>query len=210
MLMIETKFVKLTDAASMLGMDEDNVLLAAAENKLKAWGLLNEPRNAERVFYDLTDRPPKVFEERVWRPMFVPLSKFAAGEILKNGYGRVGLLTEEDERGAVWCDKEEEAAYIAKTAVFFKRDDIMKMMKIAQDKPLETTDHAYISNRLTKLNQAATKFWANADRDDRGTHPENAKVIAWLVGQGFSETLAGSAATIIRPEWAPTGRKPEE
>jgi hypothetical protein len=78
------------------------------------------------------------------------------------------------------------------------------------EKPLSATDRAHVSDRLAKTNQAAAKFWANADRADRGTHPENAIVSAWLVERGFSKTLADSAATIIRPEWAPTGRKPEQ
>lgn len=67
-----------------------------------------------------------------------------------------------------------------------------------------------VSNRLAKLNQASTKFWANADRDDRSTHPNNQTVAAWLETQGFSPTLAASGASVIRPEWAPIGRKPEE
>lgn len=77
------------------------------------------------------------------------------------------------------------------------------------DAPLPTS-RAHVSDKLAKLNQAAAKFWGNADRDDRGTHEDNATVAAWLVKQGFSPTLAEKAATIIRPEWAPPGRKPEE
>lgn len=69
---------------------------------------------------------------------------------------------------------------------------------------------ANVSDKLAHMNQAAAKFWGNADRNDRGTHPENSTVTAWLVKQGFSQTLADKAATIIRPEWAPTGRRPEE
>ena len=72
------------------------------------------------------------------------------------------------------------------------------------------TGRDHVSDKLVKMNQASMKFWSNADRDDRGTHPDNATVAAWLVQQGFSSTLADKAATIIRPEWAPTGRKPEE
>ena len=64
--------------------------------------------------------------------------------------------------------------------------------------------------KLVHLNNAFRKFWQNADRDDRGTHPINAEIAAWLVANGFSKKLADSAATIIRPKWAPTGRKPEE
>ena len=72
------------------------------------------------------------------------------------------------------------------------------------------TSRAHVSDKLAKLNQAAEKFWKYADRDDRGTHSDNAQVAAWLETQGFSSTLADKAATIIRPEWVPTGRKPEE
>ena len=75
----------------------------------------------------------------------------------------------------------------------------------------EPATGTHISKKLRILNQAAFTFWANADRDDRGTHPSNADVAAWLMDQaGYSTTLANKAATIIRPEWAPTGRKPEE
>lgn len=72
------------------------------------------------------------------------------------------------------------------------------------------TGLAHVSSKLATLNEAAVRFWANADRDDRGTHHKNSEVGEWLVGRGFSASLADKAATIIRPEWAPTGRKPEE
>lgn len=72
------------------------------------------------------------------------------------------------------------------------------------------TDRSYYSEKLAFLNQASKKFWENADKNDRDTHPDNVTVAAWLAKKGFSQTLASKAATIIRPEWAPTGRKPEE
>ncbi|MBN8436956.1 MAG: hypothetical protein J0L95_02755 [Candidatus Accumulibacter sp.] len=77
-------------------------------------------------------------------------------------------------------------------------------------KPAGTIERAHISNKLAMLNQAAATFWANADREDRGTHPKNADVVAWLMEREYSKSLADSAATIIRPDWAPSGRKPEE
>ncbi len=73
-----------------------------------------------------------------------------------------------------------------------------------------TTNRAHISNLLATLNQAAAKFWANADQNDRTTHEPNSTVETWLIDKGFSKTLAGKGATIIRPDWAPTGRKPKE
>jgi hypothetical protein len=71
-------------------------------------------------------------------------------------------------------------------------------------------DRAHVSDKLARLNQAAQRFWGNADRDDRATHPTNSDVVAWLQEHGYTQTLAEKAATIIRPDWAPTGRKPEE
>lgn len=77
------------------------------------------------------------------------------------------------------------------------------------ERPLTATE-PHVSDKLAKLIQAARKYWGNADRDDRSTHPNNADVAAWLVARGFSRGLAAKAATIIRPDWAGTGRKPEE
>ena len=72
------------------------------------------------------------------------------------------------------------------------------------------TDRSHVSDKLAILNQAAQRFWANADRDDRSTHPTNSYVVEWLGKNGYTQSLAEKAATIIRPEWAPTGRKPED
>lgn len=68
----------------------------------------------------------------------------------------------------------------------------------------------HYSDKLAILNQAADRFWKNAKRLDRETHPLNAEIEGWLVERGFSSSLAKSAATIVRPDWAPVGRKPEE
>ena len=73
-----------------------------------------------------------------------------------------------------------------------------------------STDRAHVSDALAKLNQAAEKYWKNASRSDPNTQPKNSDVSQWLMKQGFSQTLAAKGATIIRPEWATTGRKPEE
>ncbi len=70
--------------------------------------------------------------------------------------------------------------------------------------------HANVSENLSFLNQASTKFWGNADHNDVSTHPLNSTVATWLVGKGFTETLAEKGATIIRPKWAKTGRKADK
>lgn len=65
-------------------------------------------------------------------------------------------------------------------------------------------------DQLAALNQAFWKFWANANQEDKATHPKNTDVAAWLETKKFTPTLAKKAASIIRPEWASVGRKPDE
>ncbi|WP_321934419.1 hypothetical protein [Paraburkholderia sp. J8-2] len=79
-----------------------------------------------------------------------------------------------------------------------------------REKSNAPVDRGYISDELTALNLAAEKFWKNANPDDRGTHRSNREVERWLIEErGFSQSLAAKGATIIRPDWASTGRPPE-
>jgi hypothetical protein len=94
-------------------------------------------------------------------------------------------------------------------------DKVHDLKSSQPENPTTTTQKAHELNpnkseKLACLNQASSKFWGNADRHDRTTHPDNKDVEQWLIQRGFSETLAEKAATIIRPEWAATGRKPEK
>lgn len=66
--------------------------------------------------------------------------------------------------------------------------------------------HEYISDELKTLNEAA-KLWANADPDDKDTHPTNKQVSDWLKARGFSAISAEQGAVIIRPDWATKGRR---
>lgn len=68
---------------------------------------------------------------------------------------------------------------------------------------------SYHSKQLTLCLQASDKFWQNADRSDKTTHPKNAVISQWLQRQGMKETKADDAASIIRPEWASVGKPPE-
>lgn len=67
----------------------------------------------------------------------------------------------------------------------------------------------HVSDWLALTNQAAAKWWLNADRDDPETHPRNSDVSGWLMDRGMSQNVAESAATIIRPKWACIGRRPK-
>lgn len=91
---------------------------------------------------------------------------------------------------------------------FFDDDELTEFGASEDDSP--TKSHVNVSRQLSILNQASSKFWANADRSDRDTHPLNADVAKWFREHDFTDTVANSAASIIRPEWAPTGRKPEK
>ena len=91
-----------------------------------------------------------------------------------------------------------------------KSEDVVDSLVAEEARPTDN-DRAHVSNSLAILNQAARQWWANANRDDPQTHPKNAHVVSWLMDHGYqSKTLAEKAATIIRPEWATTGRPQEK
>lgn len=91
-------------------------------------------------------------------------------------------------------------------------EDILALLSTSQKKEASqiNTANQHKSNMLVILNQASNKFWANVDKNDPGTYPKKVAVVAWLEKNGFSQTLAEKGATIIRPEWVPAGRRPEE
>jgi hypothetical protein len=95
------------------------------------------------------------------------------------------------------------------TVLVVRTDALRELEKLYQDPPSQKI-LGHVSDKLALMNKAAGKFWANADRDDRGTHPENKTVEQWFVENAFSQTLAEKATTIIRPSWAAVGRKPEK
>ena len=135
----------------------------------------------------------------------------------------------------VWRDEFEKEYYAARERIFFAYEprqgdadlnfnprippecsdvvfegiqSIRKKEMLADDKT--GGNYLYISENLAAMQLAAKTFWENADPADKTTHPNNAKVAEWLVKHDFSSTLARSAASIIRPKWAASGRKPEQ
>jgi len=82
--------------------------------------------------------------------------------------------------------------------------------KLTEDTPLNITHNHNKSNKLVALNQASQKFWTNADQNDKSTWPDKNDIVFWLRKHGFSDSLADKGATIIRPEWAGSGRLPKE
>jgi|CXWL01.1.fsa_nt_gi hypothetical protein len=91
-------------------------------------------------------------------------------------------------------------------------EDILALLSTSPKKEASQINatNQHKSNMLMILNQASNKFWANINKNDPGTYPKKVAVVAWLEENGFSQTLAEKGATIIRPEWVPVGRRPEE
>jgi len=71
-------------------------------------------------------------------------------------------------------------------------------------------DADYHSEKLRTLVRASTEFWKTVDRDEKSTFPKNEDVVHWLIKQGYTEKIAKSAATILRPKWATAGRPPKK
>jgi hypothetical protein len=60
---------------------------------------------------------------------------------------------------------------------------------------------------LTKLSEAAIKFWSLYDPTQPDTAPKNEEVSDWLIKEGASKTLAEAMATILRADGLRTGRR---
>jgi hypothetical protein len=233
--MIETTYVRLEQAAAMLDTDADTLLIAAAEGRVRAFWLLNELVQAECGRYEETDggpdEPPHVWvtcEVRMRHFTFIPLEWDEAAELLKSAEieARAGWLTKPDDERNQWRPfggmavpenwLPESKLRVTRDYVYFERADVEAIRKgvIAKadtysiTKPL-ASHRSHASERLSLLNQASQRWWANASKNDPSTHPDKADVVAWLIERGMTESLAKHAATIIRPEWAHNGRKPD-
>lgn len=70
----------------------------------------------------------------------------------------------------------------------------------------------YNSDFLQFMKQAAAKFWGAATvvKSKPNTHPKTQDIEAWFVGKEMPEYLAKSAASLIRPNFAVRGRKPDD
>lgn len=236
--MIETTYVRLAQAAEMLNTDADTVLLAAAEGRLKLYVLIPEWREAHLLLNDYDNWEGRVTIGRTSLFVgFAPLHQSQAARMLIHGEANVRVFTDDrplseksiqelkgkydrSEWLAYWAfapDGPEDTPPVAhRNAVYLKSETVNSIVKRGEtpnptDFPERRAqfDHSYVSEGLALLNQASRKMWANASRNDPSTHPSNAQVAAWLAEHGLSKSQADRAASIIRPEWAHTGRKPD-
>lgn len=92
-----------------------------------------------------------------------------------------------------------------------RTDNLRKFEQLICDSEAEAQPKAFCnipSKNLSLLITASERFWQNADPEEQDTHPINKDIEDWLKDKGLSERLAGAGASIIRPEWARNGRKP--
>jgi hypothetical protein len=235
--LIDSTYIRLNKAAEMLESDSDTVLIAATEDRIRLYFLLNRIVSAERGTYDEIKTASADEPTYVWVPseygyrhfMYIPFPGTEAAELLRceSVEANANMLSEAELDGSYWVPVahwataggglSQDDLRVTREAVFVKRRDVENIRNRGMTPaagevapPNHGTIKAHLSDRLAKMNQASFKFWSNADRSDRSTHPDNATVAAWFLSQGFTSTLAEKAATLIRPEWVPTGRKPEE
>lgn len=84
-------------------------------------------------------------------------------------------------------------------------EEVQKPDDVIDNLPLN--DINLPSEEFRILNDAHKKYWGNADKSEKDTHPKNNDVAKWLMKNGFKgKEKADYAASIIRPEWAAPGR----
>lgn len=105
--MIETTFIRLETAANMLGTDADTLLIAAAEKRIRLYGLLNQSRTLERLTF-IRDEDGEVcrvdsVDDFQGLIDFIPIDSESAAEVLRTGNtGFFDAFHADDESGDLW------------------------------------------------------------------------------------------------------------
>ncbi|HRP94774.1 MAG TPA: hypothetical protein PL143_00850 [Rhodocyclaceae bacterium] len=227
--MIETTYVRIEKAAEMLDTDTDTLLLAALERRFRLFGLINRHlplltmtrptlcKKTNRLQADWVDAgtKPVLFayakDECAARLLAGEPAKLCDFFMLTNMKEDLGVFHCIDPLAVLDDDDS-----LDLRRIFASRQQVESIRKrdSLPEKELEPVlpnppDRTYQSPQLATLNQAAFRFWSKADQHDPTTHPGNSDVSAWLIDRGFSQSQASKAASIIRPQWAHVGRKPD-
>lgn len=134
--MIETTYVRISQAAAMLDTDEDTLLIAAAEGRISAHWLLNSLISAEYGEDEEMDEGPPC-----WIPndyslrhfMFIPLESINAASLLKSPTIKYEpyRLSKPDSSGRYWVVSDhfdfkldKKTFHVTRNDVFFARSDI--------------------------------------------------------------------------------------
>lgn len=221
--MIKTTFVTLAKAAERLGSDETELLIACIEERICIYGLVQGDICATPWWSNEQGNWIALSEPARYTKAFAMISGDGAKNMLVCGFSIFGGLLEVDGDGVEWNNDGDMSGdgFLPQRAerhlLFMKSvhlDNWLnfsgvptsggRMARVPKD-----GNRDFRSNRLAFLNQASDKFWGNADKNDPATHPSNAQVKEFLEKNGFSGSLAEKGASIIRPDWAHLGRKPD-
>lgn len=133
--MIQTKFVRLEQAAEELGVDADALLIAAFEGRFRVYGLLNVTIDAEYGdFFEETEDGEPVWTPREFsnrRFDYVLLTEENIGHLIRKGRVDVSgsVLSDHDEKGRVWRDGRSareplQSLEVTQSDLFVRRQDL--------------------------------------------------------------------------------------
>lgn len=221
--MIKTTFVALAKAAELLGSDETELLVACIEKRIDIYGLVQGYISAMPMRLNEKGEWTEVSELERYDKSFAMISPWGAELMLSQGHSIFGLYLEIDEDGTYWINHGDlegiDAPQFAERHLLFMKSehiDSLKRYGVMPDELKKPRPHVqppdsreYRSDLLAVLEQAAFRFWSKAEKSNPESQPTNASVAEWLHERGFSESLAEKGASIIRPDWAHLGRKPD-
>jgi hypothetical protein len=136
--MIETTYVRLEKAAEMLGTDRDTLLLAAMEGRLHLYGFFGRYVEAFKFTgFCLEAESPYEIKDDVETFIFVPVGKYGAIDLFRDGFFQANILSDPDVNGHYW--EVDDASWaegqrprpdlsIAIDNIFMKREEIERIL----------------------------------------------------------------------------------
>lgn len=136
--MIETTYVRLEKAAEMLGTDRDTLLLAAMEGRFHLYGFFGRFVEAFKFTgFCLEAESPYEIKDDVEAFIFVPVGKYGAIDLFRDGFFQASILSDPDVNGHYW--EVDDASWaegqrprpdlsIAINNIFMKREEIERIL----------------------------------------------------------------------------------
>ena len=102
---------------------------------------------------------------------------------------------------AVVSDDSATPQRVSRKDVLIHRSELLRQQDLAYEAPHYDGTSLY-SSQLTLMIEASVRFWRRPGIDalDRSTHPADDVIKAWFKTNGFTETLASKAVSIITPD----------
>lgn len=100
---------------------------------------------------------------------------------------------------------------VTKETVFVSQAELSDYLRRPEEGFFDVKNE-YNSDFLQFMKQAAAKFWGHPTivKLDSSTHPKTKDIEDWFIGKEMSKSLAKHAASLIRPDFAVKGRKPDD